>query len=377
MKMKVCYVTHLPNLTGASRSLLDMLAKLDRDRIEPIVLLGKHGPIEEELKKLNIRYKVITYSTSIQENNKPLVNLIKEIKIRIAIPKIKKFIKDEKIDLVHNNSILMRVGAEAAYKTNTPFVCHMRDFIWEDHGKKLISEKKHYEILKKANMHIAISKAVYKKFSLLVGDAPITTINDGLDIEKYLLKDKTIFDKEEVNLLLPGRIQPGKGQLEAIKAIEELTKRGMNNIKLVIVGNVGDAEYDKTIKDYVSEHNISQVQFISFTKELKELQLRTDIGLVCSKAEALGRVTVESMLSGCLTIGAKAGATEELIEDGETGLLYELGDYKDLADKIVYATENVEKMRAIAKKGQKYAVESFDNKDYSERILKIYENILK
>ncbi len=32
--MKVCYVTHKPNLTGANRSLLDLLDGLDRDRYD-------------------------------------------------------------------------------------------------------------------------------------------------------------------------------------------------------------------------------------------------------------------------------------------------------------------------------------------------------
>lgn len=375
--MKVCYVTHLPNLTGASRSLLDMLSGFDRNEVEPVVLLGKHGPIEDELKKLDIRYKVIPYSTSIKENNKPIVNFIKKVKITLAIPKVKKFFEEEKFDLVHNNSLLVRVGIEGAYKAGIPFICHMREFIWEDHGKKLISEKKHFELLKEANMHIAISKAVYKKFNSLVGNAPISTVSDGLDIEKYLIEDKEIFNNKEINLLLPGRIVPGKGQFEAVKAVEELSKRGINNIKLIIVGSVGDKDYYKRMRDYVDEHKISQVEFISFTKEMKELQQRTDIGLVCSKAEALGRVTVESMLSGCLTIGANAGATGELIKSGETGLLYELGNYKDLADKIVYAMENVDEMRAIAKKGQKYAVDNFDNKEYNDKILKIYKSVLK
>ena len=35
--MKVCYVTHKPNLTGANRSLLDLLDGLDRDRYDSTV----------------------------------------------------------------------------------------------------------------------------------------------------------------------------------------------------------------------------------------------------------------------------------------------------------------------------------------------------
>ena len=53
--MKVCYVTHLPNLTGANQSLLDILSKWEHQKVEAMVLLGKHGQLEEELKQLGIR----------------------------------------------------------------------------------------------------------------------------------------------------------------------------------------------------------------------------------------------------------------------------------------------------------------------------------
>lgn len=377
--MKICYVAHLPNLTGASRSLLDMLAVLNRDEVEPVVLLGKHGPIEDELNKLNIRYKIITYSTSIKEKNKPHINFLKKVKIALAIPKVQKFFKEEKFDLIHNNSLLVRVGMEASYKANIPYICHIRECVGEGYEKKLISENKQFELLQKSSTVIAISNLVRNRFSKFTGNVPIVTVKDGIDIDKYLIIDKGIFDKEEVNLLLAGRIESGKGQLEAIEAIEELTRRGITNIKLTIVGNIGDKAYYNKIKDYVNKKGISNIEFASFVKDMRSLQKRADIGLICSKAEALGRATVESMLSKCITIGAKAenAATSEIISDGINGLLYECGNYNDLADKILYAMKNVEKMREIAENGQKYAIENFDNTIYNEKIMEVYNSIIK
>lgn len=375
--MKVCYVTHFPNLTGANRSLLDILSGWKNSEVEPVVLLGKSGPLETELNRLGIRYKIIPYSTSVMEQGKPHINLAKKLKTYLAVPKIAKFMKEEKFDLVHSNSMLVRSGMEAAYRSKIPYICHLRDFIWEDHRMKLIDEDRQYELLKNANAIITISKAVENKFAPLVGKTPVKTVYDGIEISNYLIEDKDIFGKEGVNLLLAGRIAPGKGQIEAIKAVRELSRRGIKDVKLRIVGSVGDESYDRKIREYIDKHNISQVEMISFTNDMSELQRQCDIGLVCSSAEALGRVTVESMLSGCLTIGARAGATTELIKEGETGLLYESGNYKDLADKIVYALAHVEEMRKIAKNGQEYAVKHFDNREYNQKILEIYREVLE
>lgn len=375
--MKVCYVTHLPNLTGANQSLLDILSKLDKDKVEAVVLLGKHGPLEEELNKLGIRYKIISYFPEVKNKRNFIINLMKRFANRITLPKIIKFYKEEGFDLIHNNSFLSGVGMEAAYKADIPYICHLRDFVWEDHKIKLLNEKKQYFYLSHANAAIAISNIIREKFQPMAEKTHFETIYDGIDISKYLNKNKKILYDKKVNLILAGRIAPGKGQLEAIKSMEELAGRKITNVWLQIIGGVGDESYASEIKNYVTSHKLDNVEFIEFTNDLYGLRAECDIGLVCSSAEAMGRVTLENMLTGCLTIGADAGATKELIRDGVTGLLYEQGNYTDLANKIIYAMENREVIREIAIKGQEYAVREFDSENYNDKLYELYQLVLK
>ena len=51
--------------------------------------------------------------------------------------------------------------------------------------------------------------------------------------------------------------------------------------------------------------------------------------LVCSKAEAFGRVTAEAMAAGCPVVGRASGGTLELMEQ-KTGLLFS-GGFEQLA----------------------------------------------
>lgn len=375
--MKVCYVTHLPNLTGASQSLLDILSKWDKDKVEAVVLLGKHGPLEKELNKLGIRYKIIPYFPEVKNKKNFLINLMKRIANRIALPKIIKFYKDEEFDLIHNNSLLVGVGMEAAYKADIPYICHLREFVWEDHRIKLLNEKKQYFYLNHSGAAIAISNVIREKFQPMAEKTHFETIYDGINISKYLQNNKKILYNNKINLMLAGRIAPGKGQLDAIKAAEELVRRGITDVRLQIIGGTGDEKYADRIKNYVKNHELDAVEFIEFTNDLYGLREECDIGLVCSAAEAMGRVTLENMLTGCLTIGADSGATKELIRDGVTGLLYRQGDYNDLADKIIYAMENKESMRTIAMNGQEYAVREFDSGNYNDKLYDIYQFVLK
>lgn len=63
---------------------------------------------------------------------------------------------------------------------------------------------------------------------------------------------------------------------------------------------------------------------------MKSLRKTVDFEVMCSKFEAFGRVTVEALRSGKLFIGANTGATSEIVEDGITGYVYPVGNYKSL-----------------------------------------------
>ena len=91
------------------------------------------------------------------------------------------------------------------------------------------------------------------------------------------------------------------------------------------------------MRDYGLEQRVT---FVGYVNEPVHLIRRANLTLVCSRWEAFGRVIVEAMLVGTPIIATKnSGGTAELIEEGKTGLLYERGNYIELADKIQYLYE--------------------------------------
>lgn len=372
--MKVCYITHASNLTGASQSLLDLLSEINRSDVSPIVLLGRHGPLEDELKARNVPYKLIWYAHDIRSNN-PVKNLAKRIVNRIATLRIRRFLKAENVDLVHNNSFLVRVGMEAAYRARIPYICHNREMVWEGLHVRLLSQKRQYFLLQNSACAIEISNAVHEYYSRLVPDATYRVLSDGICKERYSLDRGAILQGETVELLMAGRIEPPKGQLIAIKAIELLNGRTTEKLHLTIVGSVGDPSYLKAVQDYIAEKSLSNISLLSFS-DLEQMRRNCDIVLVCSVAEGLGRVTVEGMLAGCLVVGAASGATTELITHNETGLLFETDNPADLADKIALALSSPKAMNAIAQNGRRWADAHFDISEYCTELVSIYNEIL-
>lgn len=378
-KIKVCFFTHLPNLSGANRSLLDMLDGMDRDLVDPFVIISAHGPIEEQLKRRKIRYVVSFYSPATNSDNK-IKNLGKcflntSVLYRCAVNNIKRILMKEKIEILHNNSYIVGVGMQAAYELKIPYICHIRDFIWEDHHRIFYSPEKQKFLLQKATIVLAITEAVKRKFQPQ-SDSEIVVLNDGIKTDEYKLSLTKRFEGEKITILMAGRIAPGKGQLQAIKAIEELQVRGYRNIRLLVVGGIGDKKYNRELYSYVEDNQLDNVEFITFTNDLYEIRRFCDIGLTCSKAEALGRVTIENMLSSMLVIGSNTAGTLEIIQSGKTGYIYQHDSYIDLADRIEKAMKSPNESNRIIENGYKKALNNYDHRVYSEKIIDIYKKIL-
>jgi glycosyltransferase involved in cell wall biosynthesis len=63
--------------------------------------------------------------------------------------------------------------------------------------------------------------------------------------------------------------------------------------------------------------------------------------------EMFGLVVIEAYAAGLPVIASRIGALSELVEDGITGLLVEPGDAKDLAEKMLWASANPDRMATM------------------------------
>lgn len=241
--------------------------------------------------------------------------------------------------------------------------------------KRIVREKIVIKYLRNANGVIGISRAVKEKFEPIL-ERNVTVIYNGIPLINYKIGAMKRFNSDTVRLLLAGRITENKGQMEAVKAIEILKQRGISNILLTIVGNA-ERQYLQELNAEISKSGIKDnIVIMDYCEDLNELRKNSDIGLVCSKYEAFGRVTIEYMCAEMLVIDANTGGTLELITNGETGLLYQQGNEMDLAEKIEYAIQNSEKMRKIASYSKEYAFHNFSIERVCDEILNLYNNTM-
>ena len=152
--------------------------------------------------------------------------------------------------------------------------------------------------------------------------------------------------------------------MEAIKAFEYLSIVGERTVKLLLVG-AGRDKYSFQLMEYVQKNGLeNNIKIIDFSPRPVLFYAQSHIALVCSRCEAFGRITIESMKMGLPVIASNTGANTELIKEGFNGYLYEYENEKKLAKKIILLKDKSLRDR-IGSSAFLWANENFNQKQYA------------
>ena len=385
--MKVCFISHLPDMAGgAEKSLIETIDALNSKGVDCFVLLRRHGELAEELKRREVAFAVIPYELWIGRMHK---TILRRILLRIfrTMVNLSMFffvaqkIKENCCDIVYTNTSTVSVGAVAASLLRLPHIWHLREFGSEDHNIAFdLGQRFSCWLMKQTNcFYIANSHAIAQKYKKLLKTSKIKVVYQAVgnkEVKTISVDSRTSAAfKQKLNCIIVGRIHKGKGQEDAIRAIAELASQGII-VQLVIVGD-GDSNYIKYCHDLVVENKIeSLVKFTGYTPASFPMMQTADVVLVCSRNEAFGRVTIEAMKAGTPVIGANSGGTTELICDGYNGYLYSPGNYKELAEKIKYFHKDSQLAEQMGLNGYRWASKRFTQDRYGEEVLSILNQVV-
>lgn len=375
--MKVLFITHYGSMYGANRSLLRLIHELREYGIEPIVICPTNGEFEKHLKSMEIKHYIFPYYSWVSKKGSIARYFIKSLLNFNGIRKMMRIAYDEKVNIIHTNSSLVYIGAIVAKLLNLKHIWHIREYILGDYELKF--DKGWRSATKKisdsSDYVIAISDYIYNKFDSFIDSKKLVKIYNGVSIDyKFTSEEKSVNNNNNLRLVIVGSIIPSKGQKDAILAVDYLYKNKGISTHLDIVGN---GTYQTTLEQLVKDLEITElVTFTGYKENVLPILRNSDVALMCSISEAFGRTTVEAMQSSLPVIGAKAGATLEIIVDNETGFFYEPGDYKDLAEKISTFIDNRKLLTLFGENGKKRVEEKFLSTINTKKILELYKDLM-
>jgi glycosyltransferase involved in cell wall biosynthesis len=241
-------------------------------------------------------------------------------------------------------------------------------------------------LAKRVDRFIAISNHI-KRQSIEVGYESckvdvVENFIDPLEFEKRAQDGCGVeFDAgmDERRFCIIGRIVPWKGQKEVILAALAVFKM-FENSKLYIVGDVSDGEkqYYDEIRQLISRYKIEDnVIFTGYQENIPAILKNMDLVVHASnKPEPFGRVLIEAMALRKPVIATAAGAPLDIIEHGENGFLFPIGDIDTLSGLIIDVLNDGNLAKKMGENGRKTVMERFSYKKGVERLEIIYAELL-
>jgi len=208
-----------------------------------------------------------------------------------------------------------------------------------------------FELLKKINKKLLTFMENYciKQSNLLVSPSQFMTnkiakaeiVHNGIDLNKFKPKEKTIIHKRKINLLFVGSISKYKGVDYLIETALLLKKKDIN-FQLKIIGK--DCSIGAQKRSYTNwlnqKYNTTQhTDIIKFTgykshQEIIKAYQEADILLLTSRMDNFPTVILEAMACGTPTIAFNVGGVKEIIKNNHNGILIPPYDTELLAQKI-------------------------------------------
>lgn len=300
---------------------------------------------------------------------------------------VRKNLKD--FDVVHVHSWQQFPDVLVGYyakKYNVPFVLQVHgslpNIISKQRLKKLFDILIGYKLLDNASKVIALHNAEAAQYRTLgVPKSKIAIVPNGMDISQFSnlpskgsFKKKYSIDQDERIILFLGRLHVIKGLDILVKAFADVCKK-VNTVRLAIVGP--DDGYLAEIQALVK--NLELNDKVLFTGPLYgtakvEAYVDSDVCVLPSRYETFPISLLEAYACAKPVICSRLPGLRELVINETTGILFELGDSKQLSSSILsLLTEaNAEK---IGQNGRLFIESNFTIDIVCKKLEKLYSSL--
>jgi len=185
------------------------------------------------------------------------------------------------------------------------------------------------------NAEVVIGKCQQEIDMILKNETRVKlkTIYNGIDAEKFQPVYKSREAAEPLKLLCVARLIQRKGQHMLIQAAQKLKANNIP-IHIKLVGN-GDEEeaYRQLTKELGVE---AEIEFAGYVprEEIASVYAWADAFCLPSYNEGMSNAVLEAMAAGLPVIVTPTGGTEELVNHGLNGFVFDFDDIEALASQI-------------------------------------------
>lgn len=402
--LSVVYLSASAAVGGAERALLDLLASLRA--AEPswrlAVVTPDEGPLADAVRALGVDARVLPLPRALAGlgdagasdpggGRRTLSLLVGMLRAGPGaaryLARLRALLVEMAPDVVHTNGFKMHLLGARAAPAGAKVVWHLHDFVSTRRAMAGLMRRS----AKRVDGVIAVSRSVAADAMTVVGDAPVRTVYNAVDLDRFrLLGPATDLDAAAgLPPAPPGTLRVGlvatmgrwKGHGVFLRAVAALP--GQLPVRAYVVGGgiyrtAGSEVRAGDLRRKAAELGIAdRVGFTGFTDDAPAAMRALDVVVHAStQPEPFGLVIAEAMACGRAVIASAAGGAGEIVTPGHDALAVDPGDVDGLADAIVQLVVDPVLRGRLARAGRETAVRRFDRARLAAEVAPLYRSLV-
>jgi glycosyltransferase involved in cell wall biosynthesis len=245
-------------------------------------------------------------------------------------------------------------------------------------------------LLDHVDRYVSLSRQITDEIrSLSLDQAKAVEIPQGVNTERFRPANAHERAQLRGTLTLPERpIALYAGVFDTRKNVEWLVHTWIKHRRLfadwclLLVGPTSRDERDKGLREklraVVQQEGMERdIHFSDFSPRLQDYYRAADLFILPSQNEGLPNVVLEAMSCGLPCIVTRISGTDDLINHGDSGMLFAVNDQQSFIDGITPLISSQERRKKMGDLATTKIRTRFSSEISAERYLKLYQSMLQ
>lgn len=363
--------THTASLIGGgNRVMLSLLSALDRSKFEPISVLPEHGPMEDELRRLEVPYFVL----DLRPRSRTAAEAARVVGV-LAARALR-----ARIGIVHANDPLTYRAASAVLRyAAIKRVCHV-------HHPDQNAESMRWSFKVPPHLVLTPSGYVQRLVREWVGTrdaSAIHQVGNPIDVDRFTpaqdieaLRRALNLDPHARHVSILAALTPHKGHVCFLQ-MARLVLETLPGTVFHIVGSAktGDKSHAERLPALASELGISHaVRFWGFVPDriAEDLLRASDLFVLPTKEEGFGLSIAEAQACAVPVLTSSISPLDEVVDNGRSGWLIEPNDHEEFARLAIDLLGSDELRHRFGAAGRAFIVDRYRSDVFARRVMDLY-----
>lgn len=366
--MRVLHLIDQPGPGGAQQVCLDLAAGLDPKRFESLVGAPGPGWMHVRLERGGFQW----IDTPIRHGPLDPRYLVQLLRL----------VRRHRIDIVQTHLLGPGVyGSLAGLLSRRPVV---RTF----HGQVDLADEERFvgaksKLLNSGDGRIVfVSEALRKSFLSRMALRPDHThvIHNGIDLNAFgrdadrRIRGEWGIAEGEFLVGAVGHLRPPKAYDVFLRSAALLLKTSPS-YRFVVVGRP-EGDVQEQLEQVERELGIAgRIIYAGFRSDLRAVMNALDVLVISSSAEGFSLSAVQAMACGLPVVSTRCGGPEEIVAEGASGILVDVGAPQQIADAVQMLRNDPELMGRMGTEGRRISQTRFGSQTMVAAYESLYERL--